>query len=136
MLCPEADLPPTQEKHLHHRWTARTMSSTKQGQLLFSSTLFHLCVFMSNTLYRTHTLGHLRDCVWANDNAGLRLEGPTSSFGPGKRSSKGRGSRGCGVLNLAGECPCLCLSCCFMNPLLHTSTQCLKWPFVILIMHL
>lgn len=62
MLCPEADRPPTQEKHLHHRRAARTMSSPNQGQLLLPSTALHLCVCVldADTPYRHHARSDTR----------------------------------------------------------------------------
>lgn len=121
---------------------AGTMSSTDQGQLLFSSTALHLCVcvFSSNMLENTHAclcVG-IRQCWIAYSSRGRgQASAPAALIWQGGSVFRRRsGSRGCRILNLASECPHLCLSCCFMNPLLHTSARQPKRPFVILIVHL
>lgn len=124
MLCPEADRPPTQEKYLHHRQTARAMSSTNQGQLLFFGTAFHLhiCMFTSNTLYWAHIYTHLNTCMAVCRHiALLTWQGPLSDEccrGRGQVSAPAalfwqRGSivrrrkLRLEILNLASECPLL-----------------------------
>lgn len=109
---------------------------SNQGRLLFSSSALHLCMCVC-LLSHTHMLMcGLTVIQWT---AGSSSSGGQGSY-PRRRSSDSEGvfpgdapgDETAGLLNLvliSGPC------CCFMNPLLHTSTQ-PEQPFVILIVHL
>lgn len=126
---PWSDCPPTQEKPWHHTPAAQTCPALTKVNCYSPSV--HMC---AHTHAHTPVCGH-------TVKAGLQAaRGPKVRFGPGSAHLTARecfqASRGCRILNLAGHCPHRRLSCCFMNPLLHTSAQQPKRPFVILIAHL
>lgn len=134
---PQPDRPPTQEKLLHHSRTARTSrAATKVDCYSPAQRSICACVCVYSLTHTHMLMCGLTVIQWT---AGSSSSGGQGSP-PRRRSSDSEGvfpgdapgDETAGLLYLvliSGPC------CCFMNPLLHTSTQ-PEQPFVILIVHL
>lgn len=87
-VCPEARRPPTQERHLDHRRTVRTMSSANQGHLL-SSICVYVCS-LRHAVLNTQRRTHARPCACTRR---CRIAGSSRGRGQGvfRRRSGGLG---------------------------------------------